>query len=706
MGELLVFKRDDEEEPEATVLVDDAPADEVLLHELGATDQGTGLEVTAAERNWALWDRSVDAVIHVLLSIPNGFVRVGGLLSAWVSMEGHWEEHRQFANGNVGVNAQKTPVEERKDLERDQSIRYLIASIGGIVFVVAGWLLAKAGLRSVDSVTTAARFVGLTAITLVWFGWFGRDKSRPLIQSITVNVNDPVIRLDLLQEAVAAALPGSNDAGDVIVTRGPIHRDGIGVVAQLRLPGVATREQFAKNIGGVANRMGWDPHRVKIQSVYGSPEVVVMFLDHDPEDKSDIETPIHPVLADIRGRGRTDSFVAAPIGYEVDKVNQHIIPRVMNLFRRQVVIGGVPQQGKTTVVQGVVGHYVNDPRAVVILADFKDYGEYAELGPVCDLHLKRANRETYWRVHLVIQFLHDLMTGRSDLFENLPPHLRVRGGGLGEAAASDSDWGRFAFPILFAMEEVHALVKESPWWSEDEGLLEKLNRMGNGGGLTVLLTTQVFDSKLLPTALSNQYQQRICFHVPQWQAGKLIAGEYPESMKPTTFRPFEGVARNEQQFYKFETIPLEVDQLTEIASNARKLKSEHHPMASPTETLQQALQALMEIPVPPETGTSKPAAKIAPIDVSTSDSMRLAVDAVDAIGRLPKVSPRISWMRLTILLRDTFPDTWGKVSESAVASAVRDDLGVQSQPVGSKIDGTLRGCKVEDLRAVVAGGRS
>lgn len=235
----------------------------------------------------------------------------------------------------------------------------------------------------------------------------------------------------------------------------------------------------------------------------------------------------------------------------------------VELFSQTVLVGGSPGSGKSGTSWALLSHAALDPRTVLVVIDLKPYGiETAPLHERADFvaTTDQQAEEILHRVWLEVQ--------------ERNKHLAEK---MLEKVPKESD--EFP-PIMIFCDEAAELSRSNS--EEGKKALDYLTRIvavGRASGVGVVIITQKPDSQVLPTALRDLINQRLCLRVGNREQAKTILGDIPEGVEPWAIASnTQGRGYLRDSSGKMELIQgvyLDRDQVIAMGKKAAELHKEH-----------------------------------------------------------------------------------------------------------------------------------
>jgi S-DNA-T family DNA segregation ATPase FtsK/SpoIIIE len=440
---------------------------------------------------------------------PRGLVRATVGLSRWVGDV----EAKEPIWSAVAANNRK----DYKSLTRhhDQRVHNrmwvvgILATIVLAVTVIAGWLSPWSPL--VRWVTVAV-WVGV-------LGWVGAPADRPMVSSAKVPDRVRRIDSDLLVQAFAAAGLSSLDRdtrpGPIDFAE-PVHRDRAGYRAVIDLPpsrvgtadeAIARRDQIAAGLAVDESRV----HLSRVRGTIGSARRVVIWVaDQDPSEKPPAQCPLVAAAS-------WDFWKGVPFG-----TDPRGGPVTVRLVGSNLLMGGIPDMGKTNAAREVAAAGALDPHVQLIIFDGKggkDWKPFAQVAYFYEAGLRDAVVD---RLVAVLRRLVEEMERRfaviAELDDDICPDAAV--------TPSITRQRRFGMPlILLVIDEAHEYFADERHGAEIEVLCVRLVKRARAVGIMQLIATQNPSVENIPSDLRKQVGTRFALKTMDSDSSDAILGK-------------------------------------------------------------------------------------------------------------------------------------------------------------------------------------
>jgi S-DNA-T family DNA segregation ATPase FtsK/SpoIIIE len=446
---------------------------------------------------------------------------------------------------------------QMKELERRRKWAWLL-TIPALAVVVAVWFWVP-GWTFWPGVAAAVEILGFV----------GRKPEVRLTSKATVPAHlAPVLRMDAVELALRslACIP----KGAAIEFPDPIIRDGPGWLARVNLPlGVTPSMVNAKRAelaSGLRRPLGCVWPESGAEEHGGLLKLWVGF-----EDMAVARQPAWPLL-----KGEADLF--RPIPYGTDKRARKV---GVNLFEKNVLIGGIPGSGKTTSVLTLLLAAALDVTAELHTWELKGSGDLASVEGVSHRYGSGMDDETVAAcVADLREILADLEKRAATVsrLAKVSPELFSNGRKTSRRLANRRDLG--LHPVVFTIDECQNLFSHETYGADAKRLCLSIVRMGRAFGVILILATQRPDADALPTGIAGVVGVRICLRVKDSRGNNAILGEgaYSSGVNAMLFKG----ERNRGVGYidddtdepvvakAYNTVPI----AAQVGARARKLREE------------------------------------------------------------------------------------------------------------------------------------
>ncbi|MBD3549997.1 FtsK/SpoIIIE domain-containing protein [Streptomyces sp. JV180] len=402
----------------------------------------------------------------------------------------------------------------------------MTGAIGGVA--VAFGILA--GIRDVLGLSWIAT-VALVAGVLVLLGYaawwvrsrvsqrWGRQQQTTAAQvpAVTVTAEEADVTVD------EAGQPAPVHAGltTVLARAGAIGREevildhevtieqiAVGTVYEFLLPQGRTSDDVGNHLGSIASMFGVTRLHLKLEtSRHNDRRVRILKLNEPPFSKP---FPA-PTPEEIR------AFPGVPIGHDVTGK----LAGVPTFDRASMLIGGMTQMGKTTLVNGLI---------VCLLIAYKEFDLYLLDGKLCGL--------TKFEPLAVRYEASDDPEVLESLLDELNERVERRYGKMQEAIRNRKPAPVFK-PVFFIIDEAADFytdngTKESQEIvSRNEDKSRSLVAKSLESGIATVMLTQRPANTAIPVKVRDQFLYRMCLYVASKGGAKVTLGDsYFETVAP------------------------------------------------------------------------------------------------------------------------------------------------------------------------------
>lgn len=280
--------------------------------------------------------------------------------------------------------------------------------------------------------------------------------------------------------------------------------DGRGTKAVLRLPPPVTAERIAKRRPDIAAAL----HR-RTQEVWLTTGSEAGILDLWVADKGALAEGAgpFPLLTD----GQADVFKGVPLGKTLRGE-----PITLPIIGRNSIVGGMPDQGKSSVARVVMAGCALDPTAELRIWVPDSNFDFEAFAPRCSRYVMGAENE---KVELIARDL-----------EELVEEIQIRGDKLIEykeeqvtRALASKNVGMH--PIVALLEEAHIAFAHPEFGKRIAAAAETIVRLGRKRGIHLIVSTQATTGNSVPVGITMNCANGIAFAVARWQENDALLGQ-------------------------------------------------------------------------------------------------------------------------------------------------------------------------------------
>lgn len=486
---------------------------------LGAAGQRVAVQVLAGHKVWAR--RAVDAATHAAIREQIARARLAGNPAELAE----WLDRLQAAKTARRARIQSLPAALKATAVSALVGVVALAGVlltGGILVGVVhpagvgwgdywgfvGWLIRLV-------VTVATVLVPLAAAGIVP-GWLllahraGRDTTDPtwVATSTDAQVDIVIDERTLTQALAALRIKAIADYLKVAPLQYvvPARKDGRGTYALVRLPGglPASYVSAQTRRESIAASLHRRTNEVWLRT--GEDAGLLEFWIADPGALQEGAGP-YPLLAE----GKVDVFKGVPFGKSLRGE-----PLILQLFGRNTITGGMPDQGKSSaarvIVAGASLDLTTELRIWVPDANF----DFEAFKPRCSRYVMGAEDEKIEQICLDLEELVEEIQTRGKKFETY---------GEPEVTRKMASDGIGMHPIVALLEEAHIAFAHPVFGARIAAAAEAIVRLGRKRFIHLIISTQATTGNSVPPAVTMNCANGICFAVARWQENDAILGQ-------------------------------------------------------------------------------------------------------------------------------------------------------------------------------------
>ncbi|MDT0432900.1 FtsK/SpoIIIE domain-containing protein [Streptomyces salyersiae] len=408
----------------------------------------------------------------------------------------------------------------KKNQQDEDAYGQMTGAIGALVIVTGGLAAIKDGLGLSWPAT-----VLLTAGALVVLGYLAWRIRTGLVR-IWAREREPAV--DTAQETSGTALEAATEDGPVhtelttVLVRAGVIRDGevvladevtveqldVGTIYQFLLPASRTAEDVAAKLGPIASMLGVTRLHLKMETSRQSEREVHLLVLKEPPFSRPFTAPTRQEILDFSG---------VPLGHDVTGK----MVGVPTFDKASLLVGGMTQMGKTTLVNGVI---------TCLLIAYGDFDLYLLDGKLCGLteFQKVAVRYEASDDPAVLESMLDELIARVD----------ARYTDMQEAKRNRKPAPVFK-PVFFIIDEAADFYvdngrkesQETVRRNEDKS--RKLVSKSLESGISTIMMTQRPSNDAIPVKVRDQFLYRMCLYVAAKGTAKVALGDsYFETVAP------------------------------------------------------------------------------------------------------------------------------------------------------------------------------
>jgi S-DNA-T family DNA segregation ATPase FtsK/SpoIIIE len=280
--------------------------------------------------------------------------------------------------------------------------------------------------------------------------------------------------------------------------------DGRGTHAVLRLPPPVTAERVAKRRPDIAAAL----HR-RTQEVWLTTGNEAGILDLWVADKGALAEGAGPFP--LLTEGQADVFKGVPLGKTLRGE-----PITLPVIGRNTIVGGMPDQGKSSVARVVMAGCALDPTVELRIWVPDSNFDFEAFKRRCSRYVMGAEPE---KLELIA----------ADL-EELVEEIQVRGEKLIEykeeqvtRALASKNVGMH--PIVALLEEAHLAFGDAEVGKRIADAAETIVRLGRKRGIHLIVSTQATTGNSVPVGITMNCANGIAFAVSRWQENDALLGQ-------------------------------------------------------------------------------------------------------------------------------------------------------------------------------------
>lgn len=284
----------------------------------------------------------------------------------------------------------------------------------------------------------------------------------------------------------------------------PARRDGRGTHAVLRLPAGVTAEQIARRRAALASGL----YRLakEVWPTTGEEEGILDLWVADKGALNEGAGP-YPLLDD----GLVDLFKGVPFGRTLRGD-----PVVAPVIGRNTLVGGMPDQGKSSAARVIMAGAALDPTAELrIWVPDANY-DFETFKRRCSRYVMGAETDRIEQILFDLRELHAEVQTRGDLLVQCQEPEVTR-------ALADKVPG--LHPLICLLEEAHVALNHPVYGEEISALVVEIVKLGRKRGIHLIVSTQAPTSTSLPRDVTRNCSNGIAFAVGDHVANDALLGQ-------------------------------------------------------------------------------------------------------------------------------------------------------------------------------------
>ncbi|MET9097155.1 FtsK/SpoIIIE domain-containing protein [Streptomyces cyaneofuscatus] len=392
----------------------------------------------------------------------------------------------------------------------------------GVLAVAAGALAALKNALGIPWWATGLVAAG-ALVLLGYLAWWARTRIRRLLSHKD-------------EQVPAAGRPGAEDAGEegtealpavhqtlttVLGRAGAIGREevilddevtiqqiDVGTVYEFLLPASRTAEDVGKNLGSIASMFGVTRLHLKLETSRKSERKVRLLVLKEPPFSEPFSPPTRQEIIDFSG---------VPLGHDVTGK----LIGVPTFDKASLLIGGMTQMGKTTLVNGLI---------TCLLIAYGEFDLYLLDGKLCGL--------TQFQPVAVRYEASDDPAVLESMLDQLIVRVDKRYTEMQEAKRNRQPAPVFK-PVFFIIDEAADFyVDDGSRESQEivrrnEDKSRKLVSKSLESGICTIMLTQRPANDAIPVKVRDQFLYRMCLYVAAKGTAKVALGDsYFETVAP------------------------------------------------------------------------------------------------------------------------------------------------------------------------------
>lgn len=365
-------------------------------------------------------------------------------------------------------------------------------------------------LALVISVVWGPLLLAVPWVVIVWLWSVGRRGTGPLTWLATAADADVDLTID--ENTIGKALEALRIPQITAYMRDglplqyitPARRDGRGTHAVLRLPAGVTAERIARRRADLATGL----YRLakEVWPTTGSEEGILDLWVADKGALAEGAGP-YPLLTE----GFVDVFRGVPFGRTLRGD-----PITAPVAGRNTIVGGMPDQGKSSAARVIMAGYALDPTAELCIWVPDNNFDFEAFAPRCSRYVMGADDEAIEQI-------------RDDLLE-LKAELQTRGELLieheePEVSRELADKSVGLHPKVCLLEEAHVAINHRIYGDEIAGLLIDIVKLDRKRLIHFILSTQAPTSASMPRDVTRNCSNGIAFAVSDTVANDALLGQ-------------------------------------------------------------------------------------------------------------------------------------------------------------------------------------
>jgi DNA segregation ATPase FtsK/SpoIIIE, S-DNA-T family len=407
------------------------------------------------------------------------------------------------------------------------------AALGGAVALAGTSVLVAIGTRNVRNIVLPTEFLAHvtdTAYAIVATAWgpvmiaapvaalaalwhVGRRhalSAGPAGWSADAGAADADITIDesaIARALQALAIKGISDylkEGLKLQFIVPCRTEGRGTGCVIRLPGGVMAEQVAKRRGNLASSLYRQAKEV--WATTGSEEGILVLWIADKGALAEGAGP-YPLLED----GFTDVFKGVPFGKTLRGD-----PLRAPLMGRNTIVGGIPEQGKSSAARVLMVGAALDPTAELRIYVPDSNYDFEVMRPRCSRYEMGADDAVIERIRDDLAELEDEIQERGKLLVKYQ---------VPEVTRELASAGVGLHPVFVLLEEAHVAIQHPEYGKEISKSLVNITKLDRKRGIHLIVSTQAPTKDSMPRDVTRNCSNGIAFAVGDVVANNALLGD-------------------------------------------------------------------------------------------------------------------------------------------------------------------------------------
>lgn len=361
----------------------------------------------------------------------------------------------------------------------------------------------------------------------------------------------------------------------------PARESGRGTHAVVRLPGGVAAEKICKRRTDLATSL----HRAASET-WPTVGDEAGILDLWVADKGALAEGAGPYP--LLDGGLVDVFKGVPAGRTLRGDAMY-----MPIVGRFTIVGGAPEQGKSSAARAIMMGVALDPTAELrIWVPVMNY-DFERFRPRCSRYVRGADDDSVRQIRDDMKELHDEMQVRGDLLDKYE---------LAEVTRKIADANVGLHPIVALVEEAHVAYNHPIYGKEISEFATLIVQLGRKYGIHLITSTQAPTANSIPRDITRNCTNGIAFYVGDHTANDALLGQgkYKEGITATVLIPgkdrgtsvTKGFSSNRSEIIQwyFLSVAKDNDQVTPLIERALEAIKQRN-MPAPTETKRPEIEA-------------------------------------------------------------------------------------------------------------------